>query len=154
VFSRIAVLWGITHVSPPSQVHWAFSLMAASWAAVEVPRYMYYVLNEFKAVPSWLTWLRYSLFIVLYPTGITGELGELLSSMSYIRDHRVLHAELPNTHNLAFNYYYALFAMLAAYIPGSYIMYTHMLRQRRSQLSGVKKDAAAAPASGKAGKQH
>jgi hypothetical protein len=25
--------------------------------------------------PHWLFWLRYSLFAVLYPTGITGELG-------------------------------------------------------------------------------
>jgi very-long-chain (3R)-3-hydroxyacyl-CoA dehydratase len=142
VFSRLMVLWGISNVSPPSQMHWSFSLMAASWAAVEVPRYLYYVLHEHGALPGWLKWLRYSLFIFLYPTGITGEVGQLLTSLSYIRDHGVGHYSLPNAHNLAFNYYYVLFGLLATYVPGSYIMYSHMLRQRASQLSGkaAKKD--------------
>jgi len=92
VASRLLVLWGISHVSPPSQVHWAFALMAFSWSLVEVPRYGFYIWKLLvdsdpaptpkgappaaktpSNVPYWLTWLRYSLFIVLYPTGITGE---------------------------------------------------------------------------------
>ena len=53
--------------------------MILSWASVEVPRYAFYVAalvsgDSTKATPFPLFWLRYSLFAVLYPTGITGEL--------------------------------------------------------------------------------
>lgn len=53
--------------------------MILSWSLVEVPRYAFYVMalitgDATKKTPYWLFWLRYSLFAVLYPTGITGEL--------------------------------------------------------------------------------
>lgn len=66
--------------------------MAASWSAVEVPRYGFLLWKllvdsdskpkaagaakpeaEETNVPYFMLWLRYSLFMVLYPTGITGE---------------------------------------------------------------------------------
>lgn len=63
------------HVSALSQTSVFFTFAATSWACVEVPRYAFYALNLINAVPYPLFWLRYSLFAVLYPTGITGELG-------------------------------------------------------------------------------
>lgn len=53
--------------------------MIISWASVEVPRYLFYVFalitgDATKKTPYPLFWLRYSLFAVLYPTGIIGEL--------------------------------------------------------------------------------
>lgn len=58
---------------------WGASLMICSWAAVEVPRYAFYVAalitgDATKRTPYHLFWLRYSLFAVLYPTGIVGEM--------------------------------------------------------------------------------
>ena len=53
---------------------WHAGLMIFAWSFVEVPRYAFYVsalLQE--ATPFPLFWLRYSLFMVLYPAGITGE---------------------------------------------------------------------------------
>ena len=44
-----------------------------SWACVEVPRYLFYAVNLFtEVVPYPLFFLRYNLFMVLYPSGITG----------------------------------------------------------------------------------
>jgi very-long-chain (3R)-3-hydroxyacyl-CoA dehydratase len=57
------------------------TLAVTSWSLVEVPRYLFYALNIFNAVPYPLLWLRYSLFAVLYPTGITGELGCMYHSI-------------------------------------------------------------------------
>ena len=59
--------------------------MIFSWALVEVPRYLFYVTaivtgDATKGTPYPLFWLRYSLFAVLYPTGISGELSVFLSS--------------------------------------------------------------------------
>ena len=53
--------------------------MILSWSMVEVPRYAFYLAaiatgDATKGTPFPLFWLRYSLFAVLYPTGITGEL--------------------------------------------------------------------------------
>jgi len=88
----VFVLWGICHVAPPAQTNWPFTLMVASWSLVEVPRYLFYIVkllvdDEPKRakrgepappkvptkVPFPLVWIRYSLFLVLYVTGITGE---------------------------------------------------------------------------------
>jgi Protein tyrosine phosphatase-like protein, PTPLA len=55
--------------------------MIVSWATVEVPRYLFYVAAivvssnpKQHKIPYPLFWLRYSLFAILYPTGIIGEL--------------------------------------------------------------------------------
>ncbi|KAE8670470.1 aquaporin TIP1-1 [Hibiscus syriacus] len=41
-----------------------------AWSLTEVIRYSYYALNIFGGCPSWLTYLRYTTFIVLYPLGL------------------------------------------------------------------------------------
>jgi len=68
-----------------SQDQFGAGLMILSWALVEVPRYMFYVSalitgDATKKTPYPLFWLRYSLFAVLYPTGITGELTVFLAA--------------------------------------------------------------------------
>jgi very-long-chain (3R)-3-hydroxyacyl-CoA dehydratase len=75
VFSRVWTLWAVMHISVEAQTSVFFTLACTSWALVEVPRYLFYALNIIDALPYPLFWLRYSLFAVLYPTGITGELG-------------------------------------------------------------------------------
>ena len=59
--------------------------MILSWSLVEVPRYAFYLAalvtgDATKKTPYPLFWLRYSLFAVLYPTGITGELTVFLAA--------------------------------------------------------------------------
>jgi hypothetical protein len=61
--------------------------MIISWSCVEVPRYAFYVAalitgDATKKSPYPLFWLRYSLFAVLYPTGITGELTVFFAAAS------------------------------------------------------------------------
>ena len=68
VSSRLFCLWAIAHVSPVAQQHWGFTMMVTSWACVEVPRYGFYIANLLGPVPSILFWLRYHLFMILYPT--------------------------------------------------------------------------------------
>jgi hypothetical protein len=59
--------------------------MIISWSLVEVFRYMFYAAaiisgDSTKGTPYPLFWLRYSLFAVLYPTGITGEMTVFLKA--------------------------------------------------------------------------
>ncbi|CAJ1894212.1 unnamed protein product [Cylindrotheca closterium] len=78
VGSRIAALWAVNE-SEDAQNQWGAGVMIISWALVEVFRYMFYAFaivtgDSTKKTPYVLFWARYSLFAVLYPTGITGEL--------------------------------------------------------------------------------
>lgn len=87
VMSRLIVLWVYTYPAPECKAHWSLLLMVGSWACVEVPRYLFYALNLLPAfagskMPYPLFYLRYSLFMVLYPTGISGELLQMYVALS------------------------------------------------------------------------
>jgi hypothetical protein len=78
VFSRIVALVAVAY-SPEAQTQWGAGLMIISWSSVEICRYLFYASvlvtgDSTRKTPYPLFWLRYSLFAVLYPTGITGEL--------------------------------------------------------------------------------
>jgi hypothetical protein len=83
VLSRIFMLDVFTYQAPDCHTDFSLYLMVVSWACVEVPRYSFYafqVLGGEKAVPYVLFFLRYSLFMVLYPTGISGEMLQQVAS--------------------------------------------------------------------------
>lgn len=84
VMSRIVALVAVTY-SSKAQTQWGAGLMVISWSCVEIFRYLFYAFalvsgDSTKKTPFPLFWLRYSLFAVLYPTGITGELSCFLSA--------------------------------------------------------------------------
>ena len=89
VFSRVWTLWAVMNISPDAQTSVFFTLACTSWALVEVPRYLFYALNIINAVPYPLFWLRYSLFAILYPTGISGELGCMYFSIITLKANHV-----------------------------------------------------------------
>lgn len=77
VMSRIIALFAVVY-SPAAQAHFGSGLMILGWSLVEVPRYAFYVAalisgDATKGTPYPLFYLRYSLFYVLYPLGISGE---------------------------------------------------------------------------------
>ncbi|XP_015183394.1 PREDICTED: very-long-chain (3R)-3-hydroxyacyl-CoA dehydratase 2 [Polistes dominula] len=106
-----------------------------SWSITEILRYLYYLLNIISCVPKFLTWLRYSTFMVLYPTGISGELWCIYYAIVYSMSHPELWSyALPNPWNFTFSYLYLLIIIVLTYIPGSFILYSHMLSQRKKIL--------------------
>lgn len=124
VGSRLVVLWGYTSPNSTAYNHTSFLLMCFSWSAVEIIRYAFY---SFKCaeqeVPSFIFHARYSAFVLLYPTGITGEIGQIYMSLSNISP---VMARL--SHILIF-----------LYVPGSPFMINNMFRMRRRALNGRKK---------------
>ena len=63
VFSRLAVVWGVNDVSAASVSSWMFAMMVLSWCTVEIPRYLFYVVNlasggSERSMPGWLHFLR------------------------------------------------------------------------------------------------
>jgi len=125
VLSRLQFLVWIP-LAPTSASQWGCGMMAISWALVEVPRYAFYLNN--LVGPGGQTgtlypifWLRYSLFAILYPTGITGEVLTLLACLADPSFASALGGFAP----------LLIKAMLVLYVPASPFMYMNMVKNRK-----------------------
>ncbi|GFH61932.1 hypothetical protein CTEN210_18408 [Chaetoceros tenuissimus] len=129
VGSRIAALFAL--VNSPSAAHqFGAGMMIISWASVEVPRYAFYVAalitgDATKKTPYPLFWLRYSLFAVLYPTGITGELTVFLAAA---KDDAFL--TLMGDDKISLMYYFIM-SFPVIYAPGALPMIMNMAANRK-----------------------
>eukprot|EP01084_Bolivina_argentea_P227908 384995_1 len=79
VMSRLLLVWMYMVPTSGANGHWALYLCIGSWSLVEIPRYLFYFIAlDYSGQPhkinSTLFFLRYNLFMILYPSGITGEL--------------------------------------------------------------------------------
>ncbi|KAL6012584.1 Very-long-chain (3R)-3-hydroxyacyl-CoA dehydratase PASTICCINO 2A [Asimina triloba] len=99
--SRLYVTWGIL------------------WSFPEIIRYSFFGMKEALGfAPSWLLWLRYSTFLVLYPSGITSEVGLIYTALPFIKKSDKYCIRMPNKWNFSFDYFYASILALGIYVPG------------------------------------
>lgn len=111
--------------------------MVGSWCVVEIVRYIFYafklVAKEPEKIPFPLFWLRYSLFMILYPSGITGEILQIFTAFSSADASPMLKR-------------FALF-IFCLYAPGSPFMIMNMFRMRKRAFKGrdAKKNPKSAP---------
>lgn len=137
---RAFVIVGAVEAEPTANVGqtvWCGQMVLA-WAVSESIRYGYYLSNLLtngKGTPRWLTWLRYSAFLALYPLGIVGEMGCLKSAIPALERTGRFSVALPNKANFAFSYPSAIWFSLGCLYPlGGWSLYSYMLGQRRKQL--------------------
>ncbi|CAM8888089.1 unnamed protein product [Rhodiola kirilowii] len=139
ISSRLYVTWGILYSFPEMTTHVLVSSLVISWSITEIIRYGFFGVKETLGfTPSWLLWLRYSTFLVLYPSGITSEVGLIYFAMPYMKESGKYSLRMPNKWNFSFDYFYAAILVLAFYVPGSPHMYRYMLSQRKKALSKAK----------------
>lgn len=139
--SRLYVTWGILWSFPELRTHILVSSLVISWSITEIIRYSFFGTKEALGfAPSWLLWLRYSTFLLLYPTGISSEVGLIYTAMPYIKESDKYCLRMPNKWNFSFDYFYAAILVLGFYIPGSPHMYQYMLGQRKRALSKSKRE--------------
>jgi ABC-type transport system involved in cytochrome bd biosynthesis fused ATPase/permease subunit len=125
VFSRILVLVlinvFISQGPLTSLAHLGITVVSIAWGITELVRYSFYFLSLFDKQPMALLWMRYTFFIVLYPTGVTGEWLIIAS---------------PLVAHFAFNLYAAMAAVLAvSYIYYFPVLYMYMWKQRKARIS-------------------
>ncbi len=70
----MGVTWAVLYAFPESRSCRGLPLLLLAWQVTEIIRYSFYFFGLLGSVPSVLTYLRYTLFIALYPMGVTGEL--------------------------------------------------------------------------------
>ncbi|CAI6341006.1 unnamed protein product [Periconia digitata] len=131
VASRLLLVWGIGYNFPQTTKYSpAYSTMLIAWSVTELIRYSYFVFLLGKSgVPKLWTWLRYNTFFVLYPLGVASECW-------------LVYSAIPPASKLDERYGYALWAILATYVPGFYMLFTHMLKQRSKVLKAAKTERA------------
>ncbi|KAL9101298.1 MAG: hypothetical protein Q9163_003433 [Psora crenata] len=124
VASRLLLVWPVLTFHPDRTRGSIFlTSMYLAWSVTEVVRYSYFVMNlQSRGVPGWLSWLRYNTFYVLYPVGITSEC--IL----------VVKASMEKGKGDLWKYFF--WVVLAIYVPGSYVLFTHMIAQRRKIMRG------------------
>lgn len=109
------------------------------WASIETVRYPYYLSQLFKLEIGFLTWVRYTIWIPLYPLGILCEGVIILRNIPYFEETKRLSLELPNEWNVTFDMptFMKVYLLILA-VPGTYLMMSHMAKTRAKKL-GVDK---------------
>ncbi|KAB8218082.1 tyrosine phosphatase-like protein [Aspergillus novoparasiticus] len=122
VFGRSVQVWAINYAFPAITAHsWAYPAMLLAWSAADTVRYSYFVVMLAGIpMPAVLKWLRYSLFFILYPVGISSEWWLM---------YHAAHA----TSSLVVAGIFYFFLVL--YVPGTPMMYKYMVKQRRKTLA-------------------
>lgn len=136
VYSRVFVLWGIMNVFNAAQTGFGLPLSLMAWIPTEIVRYSFYAANILDVNVSIIVWLRYSMFIILYPIGITGELLCMYSSLPKILSSSTFSVAMPNYLNATFSFYYFVIITMFLYIPVFPQLYGHMLKQRKKVIGG------------------
>ncbi|CAL9211719.1 unnamed protein product, partial [Musa hybrid cultivar] len=120
--SRLFLTWGVLWSFPETRTHVLVSSLVISWSITEIIRYSFFGMKEALGfAPSWLLWLRYSTFLILYPTGITSEVGLIYIALPYIKASEKYCIRMPNKWNFSFDYFYASILALAIYVPGMFL---------------------------------
>ncbi|MBN3325459.1 HACD2 dehydratase, partial [Atractosteus spatula] len=156
VMSRVFLTWAVTHSvkelkvrsclftterdylaepSRPVQNEDSVLLFVVAWTITEIIRYSFYTFSLLNHLPYLIKWARYTLFIVLYPMGVTGELLTIYAALPYVRETGMYSIRLPNKFNFSFDYYTFLILTMVSYIPLFPQLYFHMLRQRKKVLA-------------------
>lgn len=122
--ARLLITVGISYYVPESEGNFHFlsyTTLSLAWSVTEVIRYSFFSAKLVKNdIPYCLLWLRYSTFFILYPAGLFSELYVVYLSLDSVR---------------GYGYYWFLIFALTMYIPGFFVLYGYMIKQRKKALN-------------------
>ena len=129
IFSRVGIVYFLQNFKYSRSI--GYILLSFAWSITEIIRYPYYLLNilkkEYKKddlIPYWLTWCRYSFFIVLYPLGVAGEIITVYFSKKNLKKIKFFGVKVDNL----------VYLIYIIYVPGILFLYSYMLKQRKKNL--------------------
>uniref|UniRef100_A0ACD5TS75 Uncharacterized protein n=5 Tax=Avena sativa TaxID=4498 RepID=A0ACD5TS75_AVESA len=135
IFGRMYVTWAILWSLREAQSHILVTTLMLSWSITEklvgnclqVIRYPFFGMREtFGFAPSWLLWLRYNSFLVLYPIGMLSEVGLIFVAMPSMKT------------SGRYYLHHATTAILLLYVPGFPYLYRYMIARRKKVLLAAK----------------
>lgn len=135
VTGRNFVLFAIIHSESRTQEMPVIFMLFLVWSLAELVRYPYYLIGLLKKDIALLTWLRYSVWIVLYPLGVLCEGTILLRSLPLFEESKRYTFKLPNKYNFTFDMVsFIQIYMVCVLLPGLYFVMKHMTKLREKKL--------------------
>ena len=115
--------------------------LCIAWGITEVVRYSFYffkLLSPKSGPPKVLVWLRYSLFLVLYPLGVASELALAYASIGPLGKSKKLDVlQMPNAMNVSLHGPTLMRVFMSCYMPVWPLLFSYMLKQRGKVLGGA-----------------
>ncbi|KAJ1359809.1 hypothetical protein KIN20_018610 [Parelaphostrongylus tenuis] len=137
VLGRMFMLFVIAG-NPHAHTGLKTSMLLLVWVLIELIRYPYYALRSLKVEIYVLTWLRYSAWIPLYPTGFLLEWLTMVSSLTFYYKSENFPFRIPY---LQFSLNFAVFLAVLSFFVMPFLtrkLLVHMRKQRKNKLD-VKK---------------
>lgn len=135
VGGRAFVLFCMIEGEPRMQTKPVVFYLFLVWSTVEVVRYLYYISQLLNVEIYFLTWLRYTIWIPLYPLGIVCEGITILRNIPYFEETQRFTISLPNSLNFALHFptFLRIYLLLLC-MPGMYTLMSHMNNARTKKL--------------------
>uniref|UniRef100_UPI00358FD725 very-long-chain (3R)-3-hydroxyacyl-CoA dehydratase-like isoform X2 n=1 Tax=Myxine glutinosa TaxID=7769 RepID=UPI00358FD725 len=131
-FILFVVIWNEEHVQNNDVVFAVFYL----WSALELFRHPYYMLSALKLEMFFVTWLRYSAWIVLDPLSLVAEVVCIAKSTVYFGQYSIGFTSSPN---MSIEIPILLYMYILVFIPaGFYVKCKYLMLQRRKLVNGWK----------------
>ncbi|XP_029289482.1 very-long-chain (3R)-3-hydroxyacyl-CoA dehydratase [Cottoperca gobio] len=111
------------------------------WSAIEIVRYPFYMLGCFHTEWKTLTWLRYTIWIPLYPLGVIAEAVAVIQSIPMFDVTKLFSIPLPKTIGTSVSFSYVLYIYLVLMFVGLVINFRHLYKQRKRRFRTKKRKA-------------
>ncbi|XP_076027635.1 very-long-chain (3R)-3-hydroxyacyl-CoA dehydratase [Genypterus blacodes] len=111
------------------------------WSSIEIVRYPYYVLGCFNTEWKTLTWLRYTVWIPLYPLGVAAEAVAVIQAIPIFDMTTLLSVPLPKALGTSISFSYVLRLYLVLMFLGLLINFRHLYKQRKKRFRTKKRKA-------------
>ncbi|XP_072888923.1 very-long-chain (3R)-3-hydroxyacyl-CoA dehydratase isoform X3 [Hemitrygon akajei] len=134
VIGRIMILFVVIGNQAEMQNKAAVFAVFYLWSIIEMFRYPYYMLSCIGTEWKILTWIRYTIWIPLYPLGVTSEAVCVVQSIPYFEETGRFTVQLPNPLNISFSFSYFLRGYLIMMFLGLFVNCRHLYKQRYKRL--------------------
>lgn len=138
VFGRLIWLFIFIDAEPRMHEKPVVFYLLLTYASVEIIRYPYYLFRTYDMDVGVITWLRYTIWIPLYPIGFICEGVIALRNIPYLEETEKFSVLLPNSWNVSFYLPNLIRAyLLFGFFPVVYTLMWNMYQQRCKRL-GIK----------------
>ncbi|KTG42558.1 hypothetical protein cypCar_00013819 [Cyprinus carpio] len=111
------------------------------WSMIEIFRYPFYMLACIDTEWKLLTWLRYTIWIPLYPLGVLAEAVAVIQSIPIFNETKLLSIPLPKAIGMSISFSYILQLYLVIMFLGLFINFRHLFKQRSRRFRTKKRKA-------------
>uniref|UniRef100_UPI003AAF2CCA very-long-chain (3R)-3-hydroxyacyl-CoA dehydratase isoform X2 n=1 Tax=Centroberyx gerrardi TaxID=166262 RepID=UPI003AAF2CCA len=111
------------------------------WSAIEIFRYPFYMLGCFDTEWKTLTWLRYTIWIPLYPLGVLAEAVAVIQSIAIFDKTKLFSIPLPKAIGTSISFSHVLYIYLVLMFLGLCINFRHLYKQRKRRFRTKKRKA-------------